>query len=70
MLGFMFTYALWGLGAIIFGLLCLGGGVVPMALLAIMFKGYWQEFFTVLVPLVSTFVAWISSIPIASSNAE
>lgn len=69
MFGFVFTYALWGLGAVIFGLLFLGGGVVPMALLATMFKGHWEAFFTLLALLVITFVARAFGMAIASSSA-
>lgn len=70
MFGFVFTYALWGLGAVIFGLLFLGGGVVPLALLATMFKGHWEAFFTVLVLLIITFVARVSGMTIASSSTS
>jgi hypothetical protein len=70
MFGFVFTYALWGLGAVIFGLLFLGGGVVPLALLATMFKGHWEAFFTVLVLLIITFVARVSGMAIASSSTS
>ena len=69
MFGFVFTYALWGLGAVIFGLLFLGGGVVPLALLATMFKGHWEAFFTLFVLLIITFVARASGMAIASSSA-
>lgn len=42
LMGFVVTYMLWGLWAIIVGLLFLGGGVVPIGMAASLFKGEWQ----------------------------
>jgi hypothetical protein len=70
LLGFVLTYSLWGLGAVIIGILFLGGGVVPMALLATMFKGLWDPFFTLLVLVVITFASRGIGISIASSGSE
>jgi hypothetical protein len=55
LLGFILTYALWGVWAVIIGIVFLGGAVVPFALLATMFNGMWEPFFSVLVLLVVTF---------------
>ena len=43
LLGFVITYALWGFGAILVGLLFLGGGVVPIGMIASIFNGEWQS---------------------------
>ena len=37
-----FTYEIWGLFAVIVGLLILGVGVVPIAILAALLNGYWD----------------------------
>ena len=53
--GFVVTYTLWGLWAIILGLLFLGGGVVPIGMAASLFKGEWQTFGILIVLVVLTF---------------
>ena len=68
LLGFVLTYVLWGLWAVIVGILFLGGGVVPIALLATMFKGMWEPFFTLLVLSAITFGARIGGIILASQS--
>ena len=70
LLGFVLTYSLWGVGAVIIGILFLGGGVVPMALLATMFKGLWDPFFTLLLLAIITFASRGMGISIASSGSE
>ena len=67
LLGFILTYALWGVWAVVIGILFFGGTVVPFALLATLFKGMWDPFFTVLVLLVLTFGSRIAGIYIAES---
>lgn len=52
--GFLLTYVLWGGFAVILGLFLFGVGVVPIAMLATLFKGMWPTlgelvFLTVLV---------------------
>jgi hypothetical protein len=39
--GFLLTYTLWGTIALIIGLIFLGIGVVPIAMLATLFNGMW-----------------------------
>ena len=39
--GFLLTYQLWGGFALFIGLIFLGVGVVPLAMLAILFEGMW-----------------------------
>ena len=40
----LLTYNLWGIFAVILGLFFVGIGIVPMALLAVLFKGQWSTF--------------------------
>ncbi|MBU1425284.1 MAG: hypothetical protein KKH12_07540 [Gammaproteobacteria bacterium] len=68
LLGFILTYALWGLWAVIIGVLFFGGAVVPFALLATMFKGMWVPFFTVLILFVITFASRIAGAWIAEKQ--
>ena len=49
LVGFALTYLLWGPGAVIFGLVLAGVGVVPFGLLACVFHGAWYGFFLLLV---------------------
>ena len=55
LMGFVVTYMLWGLWAIVVGLLFLGGGVVPIAMLASLFKGEWSAIAVLLALVVLTF---------------
>lgn len=70
LLGFILTYALWGLWAVIIGILFFGGAVVPFALLATLFKGMWDPFFTVLILFALTFGSRIAGAYIAESGAK
>jgi|ERR1700733_5818470 len=53
--GFVITYMLWGKWAVIVGVVFIGVGVVPMALLATLFKGLWGGFLPLLILVVLTF---------------
>lgn len=68
LLGFILTYSIWGAWAVVIGILFLGGGVVPIALLATAINGYWNPFFTLLILAVLTFAARIIGIFIAESD--
>ena len=70
LLGFVLTYALWGLWAVIVGILFLGGGVVPIALLATLFKGLWVPFFTLIVLTAITFGSRVGGLVIAGSASD
>jgi hypothetical protein len=70
LLGFILTYALWGLSAVIVGIVFLGGGVVPIALLATLFKGLWEPFFTLLALTAITFGSRVSGLLIAGSASK
>lgn len=70
LLSFVLTWALWGGWAVVIGILLFGGAVVPFALLATLFKGMWEPFFSVLGLFVLTFGARIGGIVIAGSNGR
>lgn len=57
--GFILTYVLWGWFALFVGLFMLGIGVVPIAMLATMFKGMWPTFWQLVILTTLTFgVRW------------
>jgi hypothetical protein len=68
LLSFVLTWLLWGGWAVIAGVLLLGGTVVPFALLATLFKGMWEPFFTVLVLFALTFGSRVAGAVIAESG--
>lgn len=68
LLGFILTYSIWGAWAVVIGILFLGGGVVPIALLATAINGYWDPFFTLLVVTALTFSARTIGMHIAESG--
>jgi len=49
-----FTYDVWGLGAVVIGLLIFGAGVVAVAMLAALIKGVWAVLGTFIFLLVLT----------------
>lgn len=67
LLGFILTYALWGVGAVVIGILLFGGAVVPFAMLATIFEGMWEPFFTIVVMLILTFGSRVLGAFIAES---
>ena len=69
LVGFVVTYSLWGLWAIIVGLLFLGGGVVPIGMIASLFKGEWQMLIMLTVLVALTFGARLLGAFI-TANAE
>jgi hypothetical protein len=66
--GFIITYSLWGIWAIIIGMLFLGVGVVPIAMIASLFKGAWQFLIVLLVLTVLTFGTRIGGFFIAEKG--
>lgn len=66
--GFIVTYVLWGAWAIVIGLLFLGGGVVPIGMLASLFKGEWQSLLILFILLVLTFGTRIGGMYIAERS--
>lgn len=64
--GLLLTYDLWGFIAVFIGLFMFGVGVIPMAMLATLFKGMWSTFGELVLLTVLTFGtrfagAWIVS---------
>jgi hypothetical protein len=55
--GLVITYLLWGVGAVVAGIVLMGGGVVTTGLLAALIRGEWQGFVPLLVFVVLTFAA-------------
>ncbi len=68
--GLVVTYLLWGVGAVVAGIVCLGGGVVTTGLLAALVHGEWQGFLPLLVFVVLTFAARGLGIRLARHGAK
>lgn len=49
------TYVLWGLWAVVIGLFFMGVGIVPIAMLATLFKGMWPQLGQLVLGLVLVF---------------
>src|ERR1700736_2508910 len=61
----LLTYELWGTTAVIIGLVLLGIGIVPVALLAALFHGQWWHLLDLVVLILTTFgtrllAGWLS----------
>jgi len=54
-MGFLLTWSIWGMIAVIIGLVILGVGVVPIALLATLLNGMWFEFGLLIAIIILTF---------------
>lgn len=67
--GFVVTYSLWGVWAVVLGILFLGGGVVPIGMVASLFKGEWQMLALLLILVVLTFGTRIGGMAIAESGS-
>lgn len=57
--GLMLTLQIWGIWAVIIGLLLLGIGVVPIAMIATLFHGMWKDFIQLVLSLILVFGARI-----------
>lgn len=68
--GFVVTYSLWGAWAVVVGILFLGGGIVPIGMVASLFKGEWQMLVLLLVLVVLTFGTRVGGMYIASSGSN
>ena len=65
MTSLLLTYELWGTTAVIIGLVLLGIGIVPVALLAALFHGQWWHLLDLVVLILTTFgtrllAGWLS----------
>lgn len=67
MFGLLLTYFTWGVVAVIIGLVFFGVGVVPVALLATLFKGMWGPFFTLILLAIATYGCRIGAMSLAES---
>jgi hypothetical protein len=68
--GFLFTYLLWGGVAVVIGLFIAGVGVVPMAMLATLFKGMWSELFVLAIMAVMTFGMRVVGLVVANAGTR
>lgn len=68
LLGFILTYSLWGLWAVILGILLFGGAVVPFAILATFFNGLWQALIALIILLGLTLVSRLVGISVADAK--
>ncbi len=55
--GFLVTYILWGIGAVVVGIFILGIGVVPFGLIASVIHHEWSYFWNLILMLVLTFAS-------------
>lgn len=67
--GLAVTLSLWGILAVIIGVLLGGIGVVPIGMLAALFHGRWDIFFTLLVMIVLTFASRLIGTLLAGSGS-
>lgn len=67
--GFVVTYSLWGAWAVILGILFLGGGIVPIGMVASLFKGEWQMLVLLFILIVLTFGTRIGGMSIVNSGS-
>jgi len=68
--GLLITLSTWGVGAVIFGLLFAGVGVVPIAMLAALFHGMWWGLLDLVGLTVFTFGSRFFSIWIAEKGEK
>lgn len=65
--GLLVTLSLWGVLAIVIGLLLGGVGVVPIGMVAAVFHGKWDIFFTLFVLVILTYGTRIIGMTLAES---
>lgn len=63
--GLLLTLATWGMGAVFIGLFMAGVGVVPIAMLATLFKGMWNPLIDLVLLTILTFGSRIGAISLA-----
>lgn len=66
--GLILTYSLWGILAVVIGLMIVGIGVVPIAMLATLLKGMWGHFSSLILLVFITFGSRWAGMAIAESN--
>jgi hypothetical protein len=67
-MGLLLTWILWGGFAVLIGLVVLGIGVVPIAMLATLFKGMWAELGLLILTITLTFGFRILGMHLAESG--
>jgi hypothetical protein len=70
MTSLLLAYTLWGITAVFIGLCIAGVGVVPVALLATMFNGFWAAFFSLILMLIATFGSRFMAIYVLTKHDE
>ncbi len=65
--GLLLTLSIWGVGAVIIGLFIAGVGVVPIAMLATLFKGMWWALLELILLTIMTFSCRIGALNLAAS---
>lgn len=67
MMGLLLTLSIWGVTAVIIGILLGGVGVVPIAMLATLIHGYWLPLVELVLLTVATFGCRIGALSLAQS---
>ncbi len=67
-MGLLLTWMLWGGFAVIIGLVFLGVGVIPIAMLATLFKGMWAELGLLILAVVLTYGLRVLGMHLAESK--
>ena len=70
MWGLILTYSLWGFWAVILGLVILGIGVVPIAILATLLNGMWSQLIELLVTTAVMFGIRTYSLYVAAKSED
>ena len=67
MMGLLLTLSIWGVTAVIIGIVLGGVGVVPIAMLATLVHGYWLPLVELVLLTIATFGCRIGSLSLAQS---
>ena len=68
--GFLLTLLIWGVGAVIFGLIIAGIGVVPIAMIATLLKGMWRQLIDLVLLTVMTFGCRVGAMSLVGTLEE
>ncbi len=67
MMGLLLTLSIWGVTAVIIGLVLGGVGVVPIAMLATLVHGYWLPLVELILLTIATFGCRVGALSLATS---
>jgi uncharacterized membrane protein len=67
--GLLVTLANWGFSAVLIGLVLLGMGVVPVAMLGTLFKGMWASLIELIVLAIMTYGARLAGVFVLGLSA-